>query len=113
MNTYKDLQTIQKEQKEWSYSNFGDQPALHPLMGIVEELGELFHARLKFEQGIRDYQDTLKYSIEAQDAIGDLIIFLMGFCNKENWDLLTIINNTWDSVGKRDWKLYPKNGVSE
>lgn len=49
------LLEFQKEQMKWRQKNFGDTygSGYRPLLGIVEEVGELSHAHLKKEQGIR------------------------------------------------------------
>lgn len=41
------LRKLQEEQKPWVKHNFGDRPSWMPLLGAVEELGELAHAHLK------------------------------------------------------------------
>jgi hypothetical protein len=53
------LAIFQKEVSDWAEYNFGaDRPYTQPLMGLAEELGELNHALLKQEQGIRGtYED--------------------------------------------------------
>lgn len=70
------LKELQLEIGKWSRANFGMQHSkvipgtppineLAPLLGIVEELGELFEAE----------DDE-----EAQDALGDIAIYLMDYC---------------------------------
>lgn len=78
MNLYE----IQKEQKEWSKKNFGEQPAYLALLGAVEELGELAHAHLKWSQRIRG--DEAKHAESAKDAVGDTIIYLMDYANRKH-----------------------------
>lgn len=114
---HKYLNEIQKEIKEWSDKNFGHKDKIgrrikrkswHPLLGIGEELGELQHAYLKKEQKIRDGEKL--YKKDAQDALGDMLIYMMDFCALENFDLQEIIDKTWEEVKKRDWKKNPKKG---
>lgn len=157
----KTLQEIQIEQRAWALKNFGERPSWHPLMGVMEELGELAHSLLKREQGIRGTR--AEHDANIRDAVGDIMIFLMDFCSCEDvivvhiapkgvplsphvelfllqqqlgaltyWyvdlldasineevrgfvhclatfcstqglDLLTVVNETWDRVSKRDW----------
>lgn len=78
---------------------------------MQEELGELSHAYLKSFQNIRGTK--AEHEAEIQDAVGDIIIYLLDFCNKAEIDLEGAINETWKLVKKRDWQRYPKNGVSE
>jgi NTP pyrophosphatase (non-canonical NTP hydrolase) len=94
----KNLNDIQQEQKEWSWENFGPQSPLLPLLGVVEELGELAHAVLKREQGIRKDENHLH---NEKDAIGDVCIYLLDYCNRRGFNLLELINESWDEVCKR------------
>ena|ERR1044071_8738143 len=97
----KSLREIQEEAKEWSYRNFGNQPSWTQVFGVMEELGELCHAYLKRHQKIRTTED---HDEKIIDAAGDLVIFLINFCNTENLDLQQILNEVWDKVKQRDWK---------
>lgn len=103
------IRIIQTEQKLWASKNFGNKPSYQSLLGVMEEAGELAHAHLKAEQQIRN-QD---YDAKKQDAIGDIMIYLMDYCNREGYDLQDIITQTWSEVCKRDWVKYPKNGRTE
>lgn len=68
-------QTIQDEQREWSLRNFGDQPASIPLLGMIEELGELSTA----DAG------------NAVDAIGDTMIYMADYCTKRALALYDVV----------------------
>jgi NTP pyrophosphatase (non-canonical NTP hydrolase) len=94
------LDAIQVEQRIWAEKNFGDVPSWQPLLGVVEELGELAHAYLKNTQQIRMEED---HKANMVDAIGDTVIFLLDFCNREKILLSDAIETTWDVVKKRDW----------
>lgn len=76
------IRDFQAEQKEWTERNFGVGPADHPLLGIIEELGELSHAVLKAAQGIRG--NVTKHEEAAKDAVGDLVIYLADYATKTN-----------------------------
>lgn len=68
-----------EERNEWVAHNF---PVVHvsppgeSLIGCIEEVGELAHAHLKGMQSIRGTAD--EHVINGKDAIGDLIIYLLG-----------------------------------
>ena len=94
----KNINELQKEQKLWTLENFGDCPTWQPLLGIMEELGELAHAHLKQEQGIRKEEDHV---VGAQDAIGDIMFFLLDYCNRRNWDLQELAWQSWSIIKKR------------
>lgn len=116
-----DLVKIQNEHYTWELKNFGVIPPHHGVLGAVEEwgefneeimkaniaLGKLSHAQLKSEQGIRINEDHEK---AAKDAIGDMQIFFMSYCNKKGWNLEKIIEDTWEHVKARDWKANPETG---
>ena len=170
----KTLSQIQKELEVWTNYNFGQQDSSIPIMGMIEELGELTHATLKQIQGIRK-----KNYLEAKkDAVADLVIYLLNYfnskqvdiskvgnilyyykasneyehiininkyiskiaffndtksgrynvsivnscrllarlysyCKLNKFDLLNIVNETWEQVKLRDWKKYPLNGITE
>jgi NTP pyrophosphatase (non-canonical NTP hydrolase) len=75
---------------------------------MQEELGELSHAFLKKHQRIRMDED---HDAAMVDAIGDLVIYLAGFCNAAHLDLASSVEATWIGVKKRDWVKYPERGV--
>jgi len=66
--------TVEKLHK-WQGENFPDSTKEHMALGIVEEIGELCHAVLKREQGIRSGIDVEKSSALIDDALGDISIF--------------------------------------
>lgn len=101
------LRQLQDEQRPWVKHNFGDRPSWMPLLGIMEELGELAHAHLKMAQGIRTSEDHLA---KAKDAVGDIVVFLADYCSAMGFDLETLVEETWEKVKKRDWKADPQKG---
>lgn len=98
------LKQFQAEHAEWETKNFGPQPAHRLLMGLMEELGELSHALLKQEQGIRSTEGLVA---KEKDAIGDLLVYLAGYCTSRGFDLEQIIGEVWAEVKLRDWKKSP------
>lgn len=102
---------LQQEQAAWSRVNFGEQPGWQPLIGAVEEIGELAHAYLKAAQNIRGSDD--EHRAAAADAVGDAIIYLAGFCSACGIDLERSVRETWAAVQQRDWRRSPENGVSK
>ena len=104
-NEFQDKVTI------WSDYNFGSKrgikEAATKLIGVQEELGELSHSVLKSLQGIRNDE----YHIEdAQDAVGDLMLYLADFCKTMGFSLEECANIAWEEVKDRDWKKFPNNG---
>jgi len=96
------LNELQEEQWEWTEKNFENQPAYHPVYGVVEEVGELCHALLKGEQGIRGNAEL--HIEEAKDAVGDIMIYLAGVCTHYGFNMQECLDNAWREVKERDWK---------
>lgn len=66
------LERLQTEVSEWSHRNFPGNKPHHPLLGIVEEFGELA------------ISGTLESS---EDAIADAAIYLADYCGRNNVQL--------------------------
>ena len=79
----KTLSEIQAELKVWTIYNFGKQESIIPIMGMIEELGELTHAHLKELQGIRKSD----FLADKKDAIADITIYLLNYFNCINKDI--------------------------
>lgn len=73
----KTLNEIQSELKVWTEYNFGKQTPDIPILGMIEELGELSHAILKEKQGIRQSD----FLADKKDAISDLTIYALNYLN--------------------------------
>lgn len=61
---------LQREVGKWSRDNFGDQDMVRPLLGVIEELGELDAACEAEDEG------------ELLDAAGDVCIYMADFCSR-------------------------------
>lgn len=68
---------LQTEVGRWSLKNFGHQGAHRPLMGVVEELCELYDA---LDGGIND-------EMSVADAIGDTVIYAADYFHNRGWEL--------------------------
>ena len=97
--------------RNWSEYNFPGQSPQESFEGMVEELGELAHARLKNRQGIR--KGNIDWVNKEKDALGDMFIYWLDYCNRSGYDAEQIIKDTWDEIKDRDWREYPKNGRTE
>lgn len=104
------LRKLQKEVGSWTNKNFPEGKPYQPLLGLIEELGELAHAHLKNEQGIRGYTSPYKTDNEKIDAIGDLVIYLADYCERNDFDLHDCVMLTWEEVKARDWIENPERG---
>lgn len=102
------LWKTQQEMAQWLDYNFPDTTPIEQFLGIVEEVGELSHVILKDQQGIRSSADPNYNPVpEVQDAVGDIAIYLINFCNKMQWDFSSILARTWAQVQDRDWQEDP------
>ena len=101
------LKQIQKEMIEWVDHNFPGREPWEPLLGIQEEVGELSHSFLKRHQKIRTNED---HDAGIKDAVGDILIYLLDFCNGQGINAQDILTETWNSVKERDWQKYPSSG---
>lgn len=98
------LRQLQDEQRPWVAHNFPERTTWMPLLGVMEELGELAHAHLKQAQGIRTHED---HNELARDAVADIVIFLADYCSARGFDLETLVSETWAKVKQRDWRVNP------
>lgn len=106
-----DIKELQTKVRAWELYNFGKQKPYRPLLGIVEELGELSHAHLKAEQNIR--QDRIDPKLKKMDALGDMFIYMLNYATHQDIDLDTAIEGAWENIKYRDWKKFPFNGRTE
>jgi NTP pyrophosphatase (non-canonical NTP hydrolase) len=102
------LSELQQRVGEWSRRNFDPQDPDDPLLGLTEELGELAHAHLKLKQGIRG--TPVEHVLKKQDAVGDIMIYLADYCERNGLDMEVCVEHAWREVKKRDWKNRPTTG---
>jgi NTP pyrophosphatase (non-canonical NTP hydrolase) len=111
------MKKIQAEIFEWSTRNFGELPnsqiplRISSFLGMVEEVGELAHAVLKWSQGIRGTAE--EHQAEVEDSIADLLVYTLDFCARNNMDAEMLLANVWAKVKLRDWKKNAATGVVE
>jgi NTP pyrophosphatase (non-canonical NTP hydrolase) len=109
------LRTLQKHMKKWRQLHFPAsrrESELQCVLGASEEVGELCHAVLKARQGIRGFDSASKRRECVRDAVGDTVIFLMGVCDANGWQMQEIIEETMDKVLARGTK-YSGKGSEE
>lgn len=102
------LTQVQESAAEWYKYNFGKDKPHHNFLGVVEEIGELAHATLKMEQGIRGTKE--EHMAKIKDASADIVIFLCQLATAHKFDLESEVIKAWDEVKFRDWKKYPGKG---
>jgi len=111
MNSFTELQAMTDEWRQHNFPKHQDGVnvigAWENLTGMMEEMGELSHAFLKKFQGIRT-DENLDHL--EKDAIGDLVIYLCGYCSRRGISLAECIDMAWWEVKDRDWIKYPGTG---
>ncbi len=89
-------------------SELRDMTHLLMALGVCEEAGELDHAILKHEQGVRGYDDENYFHTQLQDAIGDTGVYLMELCQEMGWNFETILKGVAQHVLDRNKDGYPE-----
>jgi NTP pyrophosphatase (non-canonical NTP hydrolase) len=105
---YTSLDMFQVQVCKWAKKNFPGEEIHHLVYGMMEELGELVHAHLKAEVGIRGTKK--EHLAEAKDAVGDLLVFMAEYCFLMGISMHDALWDTWGEVQKRDWQKYPHDG---
>lgn len=103
-----DFYGLQAEIGKWSRINFPGNKNYHPLLGLTEEVGELAHAHLKMEQGIRG--NFAELTEKKMDAVGDIVIYLIDYCERNGLNFADCVMRTWDEVKQRDWQKNKETG---
>lgn len=104
------IRELQTDVGEWSRKNFPRNSAIEPALGLVEEVGELFHAILKQRQGIRGTYE--EHEEAKRDAVGDIVIYLCDYCERSGFDLEEVVEQVWQKVvKKRNWTAAPQDGL--
>lgn len=113
------LTYLQEKTQIWRENSFPPEDRTAPLqaLGVAEEYfelglacGRLSHATLKMKQGIRG--SKAEHVAAAEDAIGDMAIYLMGVCSSLDLDFATCILKAWDEVQQRDWSKNKQDGIA-
>lgn len=94
------IDQIQREHQTWREHNFPNADATQQLFGVIEEVGELTHAYLKMQQGIRG---TREDHLDAMvDALGDISIYLIGYLGFHGIEWESIVRHIANFDQSRD-----------
>jgi len=84
---------------------------LYKNITLTSAAGHLCHWVLKYHQGIRGMDIQEKYYAQRDNAIHNMMIAIDDICtNVLNTTMLDVLNETWESVQKRNWKKNPVTG---
>jgi NTP pyrophosphatase (non-canonical NTP hydrolase) len=102
------LAALERDVDEWQQRNLAPVAGYQPLLVVAEEVGELCHAHVKGEQGIRGTAE--EHESARRDACGDIVIALCAYCGANGIDLGACVQETWAKVSARDWRANPESG---
>ena len=88
------LKQLQSEHNEWAERNFGAHEAWQPLVGMIEELGELAEARREGNVP------------KILDAIGDVMIFMCDFCSCVSFDFDELVAGKRTKIFNDDLRIW-------
>lgn len=80
---------LQEEQRPWVLHNFGEGHPHQPMLGMLEELGELLDS-------FSEWNVT-----EIKDALADAVIFCADYCTKRDWDFAKLYPSSENLGGAR------------
>jgi NTP pyrophosphatase (non-canonical NTP hydrolase) len=129
----KSLREIQAEIGTWAADQFGENPnrsaghpgegsplgSIPPLLGMVEEVGELMHAYVYRLQGRGDFGDLKIYTEAMKDGLADLLVFACDFSNRVSREtgveiqLEDVLNAVWEKVSQRRRKTWNADKAAE
>jgi NTP pyrophosphatase (non-canonical NTP hydrolase) len=81
---------------------------LQMLLGLPKSIGKLSHGHLKQMQQIRVNED---HWAAIKDAVGDIVIYLMGYCSFRKLSLAECLLDTWMEVRERSWQKFKATGT--
>lgn len=100
------IDEIQSAHAAWQAAKFPGFESWECLLGAQEELGELARAHLKAHEitrygANRAGLDEEALARAARDAVGDVVLFLMGYCNARGWRFSDCVREAWREVEGR------------
>jgi NTP pyrophosphatase (non-canonical NTP hydrolase) len=95
------MDELQGRVATWEEANFPQCEEWELILGVCEEAGELAQNFLKMHRRIRAEEFTPD---SMKDAIGDLLVYAAGVCNRHGWGLREIFEQTVTTVETRRWR---------
>lgn len=102
-----ELKKLQEAIHNWNGERFPNAPSYLALIKVAEELGELAgHYIGRIEQRVG--KPEANHNRGIKDAVGDVVISLCVFCEREGLDLEAIVETTWAEVSQRIFVMKDK-----
>ena len=103
-----ELEDLQKEIHNWNGEKFPTAPSYLALLKVGEEYGELnSHYIGRIEQRVG--KAPVDHQAGIEDAVGDIVISLAVFCEREHLDMDSIVERVWAEVSSRIFIMKPQN----
>lgn len=100
-----DPDKFQGEVVKWAAHSFPRAQLHEPLLGVVEEIGELYEA---FYLQNSSKAPVIKES-EIDDAVGDIMIFLAHYCGLNGYDIMDCV----DKYGREQEAMFAPFALSD
>jgi NTP pyrophosphatase (non-canonical NTP hydrolase) len=94
------LDEIQQLVIRWQADNFPGCEEWELALGVCEEAGELAQCILKLHRRMRQEEFD---EARLKDAVGDVVVYLMGICGARGWKLSEVVEETARRVTARRW----------
>jgi len=107
MANVRGLRVLQARLKNWEQEQMTSSTLITTL-GIVGEIGELAHAVVKYQQGVRGITGKKLREI-AEDALVDALIFILATATHLDIDLQDALNKISEKVLARNWREWPED----
>ena len=98
------MRTIQAEHEAWVRERFPQATAEDCLLKLVEEVGELVKAHNREAWHDGELEPT-------RDAVGDVVVSLMGYCSLRGWDIEVETEGVWLDVKRRKFGPLSKTTI--
>lgn len=105
-----DPEDFQGEVMRWAMHNFPSAQVHEPLLGVVEEIGELYNAHSIIKRP--ENGGAEKREQEIDDAVGDIMVFLAHYCGLNGFSLISCVT-TYGAEDHPMFNPFPLWGLVE
>ncbi len=94
------MKALFEQYKAWQAANWDEPNCKRSFLKFIEEVGELAAGLYRGD------------GVAIKDAMADVVISLLGVACAEGIDLPAELETVWAEVRQRNYRRFPKNGVS-